>query len=79
MKTSLYDKVNSRLTRNQNSGYKYEGKIFERTLSPYILMDDNRKGILSSYEKMIFFVIEKTKYIKTFFNYTVPKDYKGLN
>ena len=51
MKVSLYDKANSRLNRLKNAGFDYEGKIFERTVSPFLLADPKRKDILQSYEK----------------------------
>jgi hypothetical protein len=79
MMKSLYDFTYNRMTRLKNTGYNYEGKIFEKTMSPLIFMDPNRRDILSMYEKIIFFLIENVKAIKTFYNYTVPKDYKNLN
>lgn len=79
MKESLYNKVDTRLDRLKNTGYNYEGKIFEKSMSPYLFKDTKRKEILSKYETIIYFLIEKTKYIKTFFNYTVDKNYKHLN
>jgi hypothetical protein len=79
MKKSLYDFANNRKTYLQNTGFDYEGKIFNRTLSPYIMEDEKRADILHKYEEMIYFLIEKVKLIKTFYNYTVPKDYKYLN
>jgi len=79
MADSLYDVANNRLTRGQNTGFDYQGKIFQRTLSPFIMSEDKRAGILTSFETMIYFLVEKVKYIKTFYNYTVPKDYKNLN
>lgn len=79
MKESLYQISRTRLTRLKNTGYDYKNKIFEKSLSPYILRDDNRKDILSQYEKIVYFLIEKAKYVKNFFNYTVDKNYKQLN
>ena len=76
---SLYDKANTRLTRLKNTGYDYEGKIFKKSLSPLIMSDPTRASILNEYEKMVIFLIEKAKMIKTFYNYTVSKDYKKLN
>jgi len=76
---SLYEKAYTRMTRLKNTGFQYEGKIFEKTMSPYLFNDPKRRDILLEYEKMVFFLIEKVKYIKTFFNYTVPKDYRNLN
>jgi hypothetical protein len=79
MKKSLYDAANNRLTTLKNTGYDYEGKIFEKSLSPFIMSETNRREILQSFEKMIYFLVEKVKAIKTFYNYTVPRDYKHLN
>lgn len=79
MKESLYDKANSRRTHVKNTGFDYEGRIFEKTMSPYLFADPNRRDILNSYERIVFFLIEKVKMIKTFYNYTVPKDYRNLN
>lgn len=79
MKTSLYEVSRNRMNRLKNIGYAYEGKIFEKTMSPLIFADPTRRDILLKFETMIFFLIEKVKYIKTFYNYTVPKDYRNLN
>lgn len=79
MKESLYDTANSRLNSIKNTGFDYEGKLFEKSLSPYILADPKRSDILKNYEKLIYFVIQKIKYIKTFYNYTVDKNYKHLD
>jgi hypothetical protein len=79
MKKSLYNITNTRLTRLKNTGFDYEGKIFEKTMSPYIFGDPKRRDILKSYETLIYFLVEKVKLIKTFYNYTVPKDYNKLN
>ncbi len=68
-----------RLDRLKNRGFDYEGKIFEKSLSPMILNDPNRREILSQYERIVQFLIEKTKTIKTFINYTVDKDYNKIN
>ena len=70
---------NNRLDRLRNTGYNYKGKIFEKTLSPLMFADPTRKDILNEYEKLIYFLVEKVKLIKTFYNYTVDKDYKHLN
>lgn len=79
MKKSLYNFAENRMTRVKNTGFDYEGKIFQRTMSPYLFNDDTRKGILLEYEKLIYFLVEKVKSIKTFYNYTVPRDYKNIN
>lgn len=76
---SLYKKTYSRLDNTRNTGFDYEGKIFRKTMSPLIFADPVRASILDEYEKIIFFLVEKVKMIKTFYNYTVSRDYKKLN
>ena len=79
MKESLYKVSTSRMTRLKNTGFDYKGKIFERTMSPYLFADPKRRDILNEFEKLIFFLVEKVKSIKTFYNYTVPNDYTKIN
>ena len=76
---SLYKFSKTRLNQLKNTGYNYQGKIFEKSMSPLLFADPTRKDILNEYEKLIFFLVEKVKLIKTFYNYTVDKDYKNLN
>ena len=79
MNKSLYDIANNRKTVLKNTGYSYEGKIFQKSMSPYLFRDSNRSDILAQLETIVFFLVEKTKYIKNFFNYTVDKNYTNLN
>ena len=67
------------MTRLKNTGFNYEGKIFEKSMSQYLFRDDSRRDILLNYEKLIYFLVQKVKMIKTFYNYTVPRDYKHIN
>lgn len=76
---SLYNIAKTRRTKLKNIGYDYKGKIFSKTMSPYLMRDPNRSDILQEFEKTIYFLIEKSKYIKNFLNYTVDKNYKNLN
>lgn len=79
MKTSLYTIANTRLTKLKNIGYDYSGNIFRKSMSPYLFADPTRSDILTEFEKIFQFMVEQVKLIKTFYNYTVPKDYSGLN
>lgn len=79
MKESLYDIANSRKEKINNLGFNYKGKILKKTLSSYIYMDPTRAGIMDQFENLFYFLVEKVKTIKTFYNYTVPKDYKKIN
>jgi hypothetical protein len=79
MKESLYLKARTRLTRLKNTGFDYKGKLFRKSMSPLLFADPKRAEILDEYEKIMYFLVEKVKLIKTFYNYTVNKDYKNLN
>ena len=79
MKESLYFKSRNRLTKLKNTGFDYKGKLFRKSMSPLLFADPKRAEILDEYEKIMYFLVEKTKFIKTFYNYTVNKDYKNLN
>lgn len=76
---SLYDIANTRRTRLKNTGWDYKGKIFQKSVSPYLMRDPIRQSILQEFEKTVYFLIEKAKYVRNFFNYTVDKNYKNLN
>lgn len=76
---SIYDKTTSRHDKINNIGFDYEGNIFKRTMSGYLFQDEERAEILSRFEEIVFFLIEKVKLIKTFYNYTVSKNYRKLN
>jgi hypothetical protein len=76
-KKSWYEFINSQNDERSNVGFDYEGKIFEKTISNQILGgDNNRMDILASMEKVVYYWFETAKYIKNYFNYTVPKNNK---
>lgn len=79
MRDSIYDATISRNEKINNLGYDYKGKILRRTVSPYLYSDPERATILDQFENWLYFLVEKVKDIKTFYNYTVPKNYKKLN
>lgn len=76
---SLYKTATNRLTRLRDTGFDYKGRVFEKTMSPLMFADPIRKSILNEIEKMVYFMIEKVRLIKTYCNYTVDKDYNKLN
>ena len=77
MKKSWFEFIESQDEIRSNTGFDYEGKIFEKTLSNQIIQGDtNRVEILVSIEKVVYQLFETTKYIKNYINYTVKKDNK---
>lgn len=79
MKESLYNITYSRKEQINNIGFDYKGKIFRKTLSSYMFMDPTRTAILNKFETWVYFLVEKVKSIRTYYNYTVPKDYTKIN
>lgn len=75
----LYDITYSRKQKINGLGFDYEGQILKRTISSYLFKDEMRSAILQKFEEWIFFLVEKIKMTKTFFNYAVKKDYTKLN
>jgi hypothetical protein len=76
-KKSWYEFMSSQNDIRSNVGFDYEGKIFEKTLSnPLLGGDQNRMDILASIERVVYSLFESTKYIKNYYNYTVPKNNK---
>ena len=79
MKDSLYDIATSRNEKINNLGFDYKGKILKKTISPYMYADPERATILDKFESWLHFLVEKVKLIKTYYNYTVPANYRKLN
>lgn len=78
-KQSWYEFIESQNDNRSNTGFDYEGKIFENTLSNQVINgDSNRVDILASIEKVVYQLFETTKYIKNYINYTVPKNNKHV-
>jgi hypothetical protein len=55
-------------------GFDYKRQVLRRTLSNVIYRDPIKEGILNYFERVFFGLIESTKQIKNFFNYTVKKN-----
>ena len=74
---SYHEYIGSTQDKRSNTGFDYEGKIFEKTLSNQVINgDSNRVDILASIERVVYQLFETTKYIKNYINYTVPKNNK---
>ena len=70
---NVYDLMYS-VNDNAYSGYDYKGKVLSKTLSNVLFKDPVKVGILSYFERGFFALIESTKQIKNYFNYTVKKN-----
>lgn len=70
---NLYD-IRDGFNDDLLDGFDYKGQILKRTLSNIIYQDPVKDGILSYFERVVYGLVESTKQIKNFFNYTVKKN-----
>ena len=59
---------------NLYNGFDYKDQILKRSLSNVIYRDPVKEGILHYFNRVVFGLIETTKQIKNFVNYTVKKN-----
>ena len=74
---NLYDIMES-INDNTYEGFDYQKQIMERTLSNVIFRDPVKSAILTQFERVVYGLIETTKEIKNFFNYTVKPNNKRV-
>lgn len=69
-KKNVYDVMES-INDNLYNGFNYENKILELSLSNVIYRDPVKAGILQYFQRVVYALIETTKQIRNFVNYTV--------
>lgn len=74
---NLYD-VRDAQNDNLYNGFNYREQILRRSLSNVIYKDPVKEGILSYFERVVYGLIESTKEIKNFVNYTVKRNNKRV-
>ena len=72
--TDNIDDVRNSINDNIYTGFEYKEKIFEKSMSKVILRDPVKASILQYFQKVVFGLIESTKQISNFVNYTVKKN-----
>jgi hypothetical protein len=63
----------------KNTGFDWRAKLFQKSMSRYLLSDPKREQILIQIQNLLTFIIDKISGIKKAVNYTVDKNYKYLN
>ena len=70
-------------TRHQDMytdlGFRYEGRIYEHTVSPVIFQNRNNKAILSHIEPLINYLINTVKQIKCQYMFSLDKNDTRVN
>lgn len=72
-KKNVYDIMES-INDNLYNGFDYENQILKLSLSNVIYRDPVKEGILHYFQRVVFALIETTKQIRNFVNYTVKKN-----
>ena len=70
---NIYD-IRDSFNDNLYNGFDYKNQILKRSLSNVIYRDHIKEGILHYFNRVVFGLIETTKQIKNFVNYTVKKN-----
>jgi hypothetical protein len=74
---NIYD-IRDSINDNLYNGFDYQDQILKRSLSNVIYRDPVKEGILHYFQRVVYGLIETTKQIKNFFNYTVKKNNKRV-
>jgi len=63
----------------KNTGFDYQNKLFDRTLSGVMFGNPTLKTFLSYLQNQAVWMIESTLVVRNFWNYTVDKYYNKHN
>jgi len=74
---NIYD-IRDSINDNLYNGFDYQHQILKRSLSNVIYRDPVKDGILNYFQRVVYGLVETTKQIKNFFNYTVKKNNKRV-
>jgi hypothetical protein len=70
---NIYD-IRDSFNDDLKEGFDYKDQILKRTLSSIIYKDPIKEGILNRFDRVVYGLVESTKQIRNFFNYTVKKN-----
>lgn len=76
---SIFDATESSRNDIKNTGFDYQGKIFEKSMSSFLFREEKRAAILEQIEKIVYEMIEQVKDIKKTFDYRKEKKYRKFN
>ena len=76
---SLYGIARTAGEQRKNLGFDYSQSIFKKTMSPHILRSSNISDFVQFLNDWFVLLINSTKKMRIFRNYTVDKDYKHID
>ncbi len=64
----------------KNTGYDYTDTLMKNSLSKYMFRNTRLATFIQEYLNPIMtFYVNRVKYLRIYFNFAVPKDYKKIN
>lgn len=77
---SVRDNINDYDLDLKNLGYDYTETLLTKTMSPYMFKNPKIANFLNGYvRKILILLINNVKYLRIFYNYSVPKKYTKIN
>lgn len=76
---SLYEQVRYDNWETYYMGYDYSETLLSRSLSQYLYQNEKVAGFLKHLNKFMVEMVDNVKYIRNYFNYAVPKNYRRIN
>lgn len=73
------DKVRYDNWRIQYTGYDYSKTLIKKSVSPYLYNNEKLAGFLDTLNDIMVHLVDSVKYIRNYFNFAIPKDYKKIN
>lgn len=58
----------------KNTGFDYHGELFKKSISSIYFNDDKKTAILTVFDGLLSYIIDRIKMIKKFRNYAVKKN-----
>lgn len=63
----------------KNTGFDYREHLLDKTISKQLYANKESASILKEIQKMLYFLVEQVKLLKTRHMFAVDKDYNRLN
>jgi len=76
---SIHDQIKWDRYQLLNNGYDYTNNFIENFTSSHLQRNPNVAEFLPYLNNILLLMVQKVKYIQTYFNYAIDKNYDRLN
>lgn len=60
-------------------GYDYSDTLIKKSISKYLYTNPKLAAFLDHLNRIMVHMVDSVKYIRNYYNFAVPKDYKHIN